>query len=292
MIALLPHSSSRSQRWRERRSSFVDNDTLIDPSEFALDVIADGRVAKAFIAAHHYARTTPPTRLCVGLYRNGPAGRSVLSGVAAFTVPMNNEVVPLHTAMPPDQGVELGRFVLLDDVAANGETYFLARALRLLRALKPTIQAVVSFADPSPRYDADGNLSHRGHIGKIYAAASAAYRGQRPPRSLHVLPNGQPFSERAASKIRRRETGYAYAIDQLVAQGAPRPDNDDLAAWYAGLVRSGFLRTHRRPGTHAYAFPLTLKARLAGKGLPRLTPPRRDPHPGSRDVTALPLFAR
>ena len=39
--------------------------------------------------------------------------------------------------------VELGRFVLLDSVAGNGETWFLARSFEILR--KHAIVGVVSF---------------------------------------------------------------------------------------------------------------------------------------------------
>lgn len=289
---LTPHATRRSQRWRERRSHFVPNSTVIDPSEFSVDVIASAREAKSFVVEHHYSGTLPPTRLSVGLYRNGKGGRSELAGVACFTVPMNNHTVPLHTGLTSTQGLELGRFVLLDDVAANGETFLLSRAFSALRRHKPEVIGVVSFADPTPRVGPDGRTLLPGHCGLIYQAmGNSRYLGQRPGRLHLIAPNGQPFSERAASKIRNRERGHGYAVDQLVTLGATRPAPcEDLATWYAALLASGFFRRAKHPGNHCYAFALTRAARHASQQIPVRPLPRLDRHPGAGDVTALPLF--
>lgn len=278
--------TGRSQRWRERREAYVPDATTINPAEYAVDVIDCARIAKPFVQAHHYSGTFPASRLSVGLFRS-----TRLVGVATFSVPMNNRAVPLHTGLEqPLQGVDLGRLVLLDEVAGNGETWFLSRAFKALRREKPGVLAVVSYADPVPRMTAAG-LIKPGHVGQIYQAMSAAYRGRATPRYEFLTPDGQPFSERAASKIRNRERGYAYAVDDLVRRGAPRPTGDDLRAWYAALASSGFLTRRRHPGNHVYTFALTNAARIAGRGLPTASYPKLDPANGN-DATALPLLGR
>lgn len=261
-------SDARSQRWRERREVMVPDSSTIRPADFSVAAI-DEAVAKPFVLQHHYSGTFPAARLSVGLFRG-----VVLAGVAVFSVPMNNASIKAHTGLTdPLAGCDLGRFVLLDDVAGNGETWFLSRALRILRAEKPGVLAVVSCADPQPRLTADGVLVKPGHVGQIYKAMSAPYRGRTRARFEHVLPDGRLFSERAISKLRKLETGHAYAVDQLVAAGADRPANDNLGAWFEGLVSTGFIDRRRHPGNHVYAFPLTRAARIAAKALPRTAYP-------------------
>lgn len=284
----LPHESPRSQRWRDRRSTFVPNDTVIDPSEFAVDVIDSTSVVKAALRQWHYLATMPVARLSAGLFKNGKGGRSELVGVAVFSVPVNPASIPLHTGLPPSAGVDLGRFVLRDDVAGNGETWFLSRAAKLLRQTKPDVEAFTAYSDPMPRVGPNG-IAVKGHVGSIYGTFGAAYRGRRPPRYEHFTPDGAVFPARSLSKIRGRETGWQYAVDELVRRGAQKPATDDLRAWLDHLTAVGFFQRRKHSGMHAYAFALTKAAKIAQRGLPRHAPPRRDTTLPC-DVTALPLF--
>src|SRR3546814_1305471 len=68
----------------------------------------------------------------------------------------------------------------------------------------------------------------------------AAYRGRTKPRSEMATPDGQMFSERAISKIRNHETGMAYAIDEPVCRGAPKP-TVDTKSWLESFPSGGFL---------------------------------------------------
>lgn len=282
---------SRSQRWRERRDAFVPSSTLVDPSTLSVDVIDCHRVAKPFVETHHYSGSFPASRLSVGLFRNGTAGTSDLVGVATFSQPMNNASVPFHAGLDDHlQGVDLGRLVLLDDVAGNGETWFLSRAMKALRRERPNVLSVVSYADPMTRRAPDGALVKPGHVGQVYAVMGAAYRGRTKPRFETVTPDGQLFSERAMTKIRNGETGRAYAIAQLVARGAPTPVGEDGRSWLEGLRDSGFLVRRRHNGNHVYVFEMTCAARMAGRGLPRLPYPVIDRQEALDDVTALPLL--
>ena len=261
--------TTRSQRWRERRSTYVENLTTIDPRAYAVDVIAPAR-ARKFVAAHHYLATYPAAQLAVGLF--GPGGdTSGLAGVAVFAVPTTGAVVTRHTGLDnPGQGCVLARFVLTDDVAGNGETFFLARALRHLRREKPAIEAVVSYADPAA-----------GHVGQVYAALSGAYRGQMPQRTAYRV-RGIALSGRTLSKIRLDEPGAGGAIDQVVQLGIEPPRASETPpTWLARLSRERQVVRATHPGLHAYCFALTRRARRAGRDLAHKPYPKiiACPHP-------------
>jgi hypothetical protein len=284
--------TDRSQRWRERRARFLPAGTEIDPRAFSVDVIDTKRDATPFVHAHHYAGSMPVARLSLGLFRNGKGGRSDLVGVCVFSVPINNASVPKSAGLhSPDAACDLGRFVLLDGVAGNGESWFLSRAFRLLRHEKPGILSVISYADPVRRTDEYGRVFLPGHVGQLYAVMGSRYVGRSAPRTDLILPNGRPISSRAISKIRNAETGQRYAADDLVRAGARhRRHGEDPAAWLADLERSGFLSRRRHPGNHTYVFALTRAARIAARRVPEHPYPILDRRAIVGDVTALPLL--
>lgn len=251
--------SALVQRWREKRTSFKPAGEVIDTKAFEVAPL-DESSAKAFVLAHHYSGTYPAARFRFGLYRGAQ-----LAGVAVFSHPCNDRV--LTSVFPGDAraSVELGRFVLLDEVPGNGETWFLARAFALLK--REGICGVVSFADPLPRQTADGTITTPGHVGVIYQAHNGTYLGRGTARTLHLLPNGNTFSARAQQKIRKQERGWRYAVEQLVEAGAAKPAGD-LIAWLKQTV--GSLRRVRHPGNHRYAWPLgRSKVALQGQPFPR-----------------------
>ena len=251
--------TSRSQRWRERRARWTDDTETVDPRLYSVDVV-DHAAARAFIAAHHYLGTYPAAHLSVGLFGRGAA----LEGVAVFAVPTTPSVITAHTGFAdPHAGCVLARLILLDQVPQNGESHFVARAFRVLRAERPHIESVVSYSDPEA-----------GHVGRVYAALSAAHRAVTPPRTTLQIA-GVTISGRTLSKLRLGERGHAGAIDRLVALGAPRPiASETPAAWLDRLVRERHLTRRRRRGLFAYCFELTRKARRRGRRLPRLPYPR------------------
>lgn len=109
-------------------------------------------------------------------------------------------------AVPPRETIkryggetwELARLWVADSEPANTESWFIARAVKLVRRLCPTIRFLVSYADPSV-----------GHIGTIYKAANWRYDGatdaeRKTPRFDYTcdgrhysrrshLPPGRPF---------------------------------------------------------------------------------------------------
>ncbi len=249
-----------NQRWNGGHDSYRLPQEVIRTTDYDVVPLAEDSVAKAFVLAHHYSGCYPAARFRFGLYRHGE-----LAGVAVFSHPCNDRV--LTAVFPGDvhMSVELGRFVLLDNVPGNGETWFLARCFDGLR--QRGITGVVSFSDPVPRTSTDGARVFPGHIGTIYQAHNAAYLGRGTARSLRLLPDGRVFSDRSIQKIRAGERGWTYAVRQLTDWGirAPacldyEPDLEELKAWLQQAMR--ITRSVRHPGNHKYAWGLNRRVKV------------------------------
>jgi len=250
------------QRWRERRASYRPAGETINPREYEVAPIESDTIAKGFVLAHHYAGTYPAARVRVGLYRGGE-----LAGVAVFSHPCNDAVLTNVFEAPALETIELGRFVLLDDVRGNGETWFLARCFEELRGRG--FRGVVSFSDPIARVDGAGRRVFPGHLGTIYQAHNGRYLGRSSAISMLLLANGQVLSKRAISKIRAGERGWHYAAALLEAAGAtPAPlEGEARAAWLAAWLPR-VTRPVRHPGNHRYAWPLERRTRILLESLP------------------------
>ena len=240
-----------NQRWLFGRDFYRPAGEVIDPRRYEVAAISEDRVAKAFVLSHHYSGSFPAARFRFGIYRG-----KLLVGVAVFSQPVRNEVLTGPFPMlEPAEAVELGRFVLLDSVPGNGETWFLARAFDLLRV--QGLLGVVSFSDPQPRTCADGRVVFPGHIGTIYQAHNGRYLGRGTARTLRLLPDGTVFSARAASKVRQLERGWKYSAAILESHGAVPLDvgHEDPAAWLRRWTTT-LTRPLRHPGNHRYVWGL------------------------------------
>lgn len=241
------------QRWNGGRASYRPAGEPINTAAYEVAELKDDRTPRAFVERHHYSRSYPAAIHRYGLFR-----RAELVGTAIFSWPVNEKsLVALPGAR--DERLELGRFVLTDDVPANGESWFLARSFELLRAAG--LAGILSMSDPVPRRDAAGAVVFPGHVGTIYQATNATYLGRGTARTLRVLPDGTVFSARAMSKIRAREKGWRYAAEQLERHGAePLSETHDAAAWLrAQLPR--VTTTLRHSGNHRYAWALNRRDR-------------------------------
>ncbi len=249
-----------TQRWGARRSTYRPAGEPIEPRRFEVAIIPDDTTARAFVEAHHYSGSYPAARFRFGIFR-----RAELVGVAVFSVPA--QPLALSCLPDPGAGVELGRFVLVDDVPANGETWFLGRAFELLRA--EGLSGVVSFSDPVARTAACGDVVFPGHIGTIYQAHNAVYLGRSKPDTLRLLPDGTAFHRRARAKIAARDRGWRYAAQVLVDAGAkPLGERDDAAAWLARWLPV-VSRPLRHGGNHKYCWALAKRDRRhLPEGLP------------------------
>jgi len=245
--------TERCARWNARRVSHRPAGEPLDTSRYGVEII-DEPTAKAFVLRHHYSASYPAARFRAGMFEHRPFHRARIVGVAVFSVPMTQAVIPKYLATTPQRGAELGRFVLLDEIPGNGESWCLARAFRLLRR-ELDLDGVVSFCDPVARFDSAGLQVKRSHTGVIYRSYNAHVAGRTLPRTLHLLPNGLCASERALSKIRNLEQGHEYAARQLLAAGAPeRQWAEEPRVWLARLKQVGFLRATRHPGNLAFTW--------------------------------------
>jgi hypothetical protein len=255
------------QRWSDGRimSWRRPSDGGFDPGRYGTGVIRDDHTARDFICRLHYSGSYVAAVHRYGLYDlAGPAPR--LAGVAVLSVP------PSKTALtavfpflePYRESLELGRFVLCDEVPANGESWFYAEVRRL--AAESGVRGIVAFSDPVPRTTSDGEEVKPGHVGTIYQASNGRYTGRCTPRTLVLLPDGTVFSARAAQKIRSQDQGHEYAERQLVNFGARPPHAGQAPAdWLAAALDDIRVRRIRHPGNHRYAFALgtTRQARAA-----------------------------
>lgn len=235
-----------NQRWRLQRTSYRPAGETIKTSDYEVSALDGDTEAKAFILSHHYAGSYPAARFRFGLHLHG-----ALVGVAVFSHPCNDKVLTSVFPGAATDSVELGRFVLLDAVPGNGETWFLGQAFRRLKAIG--LRGVVSFSDPIVRTKADGATIFKGHVGTIYQAHNGVYLGRGTKRTLKLLPDGRVFNDRAAQKIRAGERGWRAAAGQLEKYGAPSCPAEHRADWLETWT-TALTRRLKHTGNHRYAW--------------------------------------
>ncbi|MDQ0994800.1 hypothetical protein QFZ74_006117 [Streptomyces sp. V3I7] len=178
LLPEMPVTSPWCQRWRGRRHSWRHvRDGGFDARRYTVEPLGE-ETAKAFVIRHHYSGSYPSATMRFGLYEKAAHGRPRLCGAAVFGVPVNVAVLtkPLPDLRPYTESLECSRFVLLDDLPGNSESWCLARCFDLL--LSAGVRGLVSFADGVPRRNAAGALVMPGHVGTIYAASNAVYAGR------------------------------------------------------------------------------------------------------------------
>ena len=243
------------QRWNNRRAIYRPSGEPFDPSRCSVQPIDEAQ-AKAFVVSMHYSGTYPAARFRAGIFVKERFARERLAGVGVFSVPMNQKVIPRYfPGLAPNAGVELGRYVLSDELAANAESWALARMRKLLAQALPEVQGIVAYCDPVERRDEHGELVKRGHLGTIYKASNAAYQGRSSARTLWLAPNGATFADRMLSKLRCGESGEQYAYERLIANGAPViRTGESGAAYVKRLQADAWLHPMRHPGNFVFTF--------------------------------------
>jgi hypothetical protein len=116
------------QRWQHGQHSWRHrSDGGFDRARYDVALIAEAD-AKRFVVGHHYSGSYPAARLRFGLYC-----AEALVGVAVLSVPVNAKSLTsvFPGLVPLEESIELGRFVLVDAVPANGESFFLGQVFRL-----------------------------------------------------------------------------------------------------------------------------------------------------------------
>jgi hypothetical protein len=274
-IISAPPPATSCQRWRERVAKERPAGEVFRSSD-AEAVAIDEATAKAFVTRHHYSASYPAARFRVGMMWRPSSGRECLAGVVVFSVPMNERTVPRYFAdLAPAAGVELGRLVLLDEVPANAESWLVARAFKLLRAALPSIAGVVSYSDPLERVATDGTIVKPGHVGTVYQALNAAYRGRSSSRTLLIAGDGRAVSHgrspscapTIAAPRTRMHSSAAWARRSAGPSRAAAP------TWRARSSRAVF----EASGTPAITF--TPGAWTAGAAIARIPAPTRKKTP-------------
>jgi hypothetical protein len=114
--------------------------------------------------------------MCYGLFQG-----EELVGVCAFATPSSEAVCASVFGQEYKRSVtELHRLVLLDQIPKNSESWFIVRALKMLKKDRPYYNAVLSFADAT-----------EGHIGVIYQATNARYSGTSGKATFYLDQTGR-----------------------------------------------------------------------------------------------------
>ena len=148
------------------------------------------RDAADAVVKWHYLHRKPNISHAFGLYRNRK-----LVGVVTFGTPASRHLQLSVCREHPGHVIELNRLWVHDSMPRNTESWFVARALRMLPAA-----IVVSYADTA-----------HGHLGYIYRALSFRYAGwtdmERKTPRYDYIPHDPSQHTREAFR-----SGYAYRV--------------------------------------------------------------------------------
>lgn len=257
------------QRWdRGRHAWRHTSEGGFDRSRFEVAELRDDTTPRRFVVSHHYAHSYPAVIRRYGLYEGWQlVGVAVLGAPARAAVLTN--VFP-HLA-PYVESLELSRFVLLDRVPANAESWFWARCRELLA--RAGVAGVVTFSDPIARTTLDGRVLMPGHVGTIYQASNGRPLGRGSAATLLVLPDATVLNGRSAQKVRGDEVGHEAVERVLVSHGAtPRRAGEPGAAWLAHALTEARVRRLRHPGCHRYAWSIGPRRKYVQIGMPEQRP--------------------
>lgn len=131
------------------------------------------RLAKAFIARHHYlGKPAGGTSILIGVLLGDR-----LVGIVTFGAGPSQAFCLVDGAKRPDC-LCLSRFCLVDDLPKNAATRILGVILGALRR-ETSLKFVISYADPA-----------QGHVGTIYQASNWLYTGLSEPTPRYDLGDG------------------------------------------------------------------------------------------------------
>jgi hypothetical protein len=241
--------------------------------------------ARAFVTALHYSRSYPAAVRRYGMFDlTGPAPE--LAGVAVLSVPASTAVLTkvFPRLEPCRESLELGRFVLLDQVAARSRGSWASAPAWppppgcAARSCSPTRSRA---AAPTAPWSCPATWAS-----STRPATRSPPVGPGTARTLTLLPDGAVFSDRSAQKIRSQECGHEGAERRLINFGARPPRaGQNPASWLADALADVHARKIRHPGCHRYAFPLGTRRQRATVTIA----PRPGPYP-KKHLGQLSLF--
>jgi hypothetical protein len=269
------------QRWRERQDFYRSTAERFEPSDWRIDVMVGSgsglpqglpvrrnawKAGQDFIVQNHYAASFSQMRVMIGMFR---ARDGALVGVATFGN-VKADQAKKYGDVGLDDILELNRFVLLDSVPGNAETWFLSRATELAREVHAArgfgLKVLLSYSDPVPRRDVKGFLTMPGHIGNIYQAYNAVFVGRSSPKVLHLDARGVAPDPRMISKIRSldgdgEEGGPSAARRFVEDHGAPeKRKRESYAAWVRRSLASDAFRRLPHAGNLTYLWTFGSKS--------------------------------
>lgn len=280
------------QRWHDRKERWRSDSTLFEPATHYVAPLTQDE-ANQFVSRNHYLGGGIQASIFrVGLFDAGtrmdtlqdaPRRTDRLVGAAIFADAERWLVKKWAPGMTDRSGgappLKLARLVLNDEVAFNGETWFLGAALKLMRQgyrrpLKHHSQTpwaarrfsvLISLSDPVPHVLPGKKVVMPGHIGRVYQAFNGSYRGRTKPGDEVWTENGTPLSGLTVSKVGTTRSGHEAALAYLQrVTGVPRSPGEPLRTYRKRALNraleKGVLLNISHPGKHVYLWDLRGRA--------------------------------
>jgi hypothetical protein len=226
---------ARSGLWVER-SSLISVRPLIESGHYLGKVRSRGRFAYALVSGD-------PWEFVGAAVFGQPARETVAVSLWKDTDP----------AFAMAATLELTRFYTIDGLLPNTGTWFLSRAVRLLRQDAPGIEMLVAFSDEDA-----------GHHGGLYQAASWRYTGTSQSDHYH-------YEDKDGNRV-AKQTPWKNALRQRQADPVKYAGERPVDGERRVAVANGWTKVKDRP-KHRYVLPLTHRARkrlkLAEVGYPK-----------------------
>lgn len=123
---------------------------------------------KSFVLNYHYLHKRPACTIAsIGLFY-----RSILVGICSFGRGANQHIAK--------EGIELTRLALLGWLPKNTASFFIKRAIKILKNKKPETKKIIAYCDPNV-----------GHIGTVYKASNWKLQAVCRKDYMYLLPSGE-----------------------------------------------------------------------------------------------------
>ncbi len=202
-----------TQRWRERRTVFLQKQVFFNPRRHEVEKIPVN-LAADWIVKNHYLGSFPSATVCYGIFRSGKLPSVAVLGTAQHKNTIPNVFGPAYAK----DCLLLQRFALADVLEFNAESYFLARVRARLK--REGYCGILTMSDETPKSDIFGNITFPGHIGTIFKSDNAVYLGRIAKSDEYIFADGSVLSNRSFSKLVNNESGWNYMARKFAFYGA------------------------------------------------------------------------
>lgn len=166
------------------------------PHEYEVKKL-ESSVGKQYLITNHYSHGCHNGPICYGLF-----DKDELIGVLAFACPCSENVRrSVWGEELKDSVIELHRLHVMDGTPKNTESYFISRAIKLLKQDYPKYNGIISFAD-----------STVGHLGTIYKASNFF--------SIGITNSSSTFYLDSTGRLRHpRQSGKNISKEEALSMG-------------------------------------------------------------------------